>query len=255
MRMADYHKDNASFMLYKNWRALFDSCTDEEAGRLIKALFGFACDGEVPELDRMLSGIFMMMTQQMKADGEKWEKKCEKNAEKARKRWSKEKNADEYSGTSENATACNSMQEDTTAYDGIQTHTDKIREDKIREDKISKDKNNISPNAEAFEKVWAQYPKREGKKEAFAAFERSIKKGTTVEQIESGIQAYCEHIKKCNIDRQYIKQGSTYFRQEAWNDDYSDKSSIPDAEKPSYDIDQFEKFAITFSGNCSNQNC
>lgn len=242
--MADYHKDNASFMLYKNWRALFDSCTDEEAGRLIKALFCFACDGEVPELDRMLSGIFMMMTQQMKADGEKWEKKCEKNAEKARKRWNKEKNADEYSGTSKNATACNSMQEDTTAYDGIQTHTDKIREDKIREDKISKDKNNISSNAEAFERIWKDYPKKQGHKEALAAFERSVKHGAKIEDIEKGVLRYKEHIEKCNIEMQYVKQGSTYFRQEAWNDVYDDSQKKTES-YAGYNIDMFEDFCLS----------
>lgn len=230
--MADYHKDNASFMLYKNWRALFDSCTDEEAGRLIKALFGFACDGEVPELDRMLSGIFMMMTQQMKADGEKWERTCERRKAGGCKggRPPKPKGSDENLKVIEET-------EETKRFFEKPIEPDKIREDKISKDKISKD-NNISPNAEAFEKVWAQYPKREGRKDALAAFEKAIKKGTTVEQIENGIQAYCEHIKKCNIDRQFIKQGSTYFRGEHWNDVYDDSeaATAEPKKKTSYDL-------------------
>jgi phage replisome organizer, putative, N-terminal region len=124
------------------------------------------------------------------------------------------------------------------------TVTDNVTEtdgngDRIRIEKENKNKNNnISPNAEAFERIWKQYPRREGRKDALAAFEKAIKKGTTIEQIESGIQAYCEHIKKCNIERQYIKQGSTYFRGEHWNDVYDDSATTTaePKKKTSYDL-------------------
>ena len=224
MRMADYHKDNATFMLYKNWKALFDSLTDEEAGQLIKALFCFACDGDTPELERLISGMFLMMTQQMNADGLKWEQTCERRKAGGCKggRPAKPKGSDENLKVIEETTETKRFSEKP------------IEPDKISKDKISKDKN-ISPNAKAFEQVWAQYPKREGKKDALAAFDRAIKKGTTVEQIENGIKAYCEHIKKNNIERQYIKQGSTYFRGEHWNDVYDD-SPVSQTKHSSYDI-------------------
>ena len=236
--MADYHKDNASFMLYKNWRALFDSCTDEEAGRLIKALFGFACDGEVPELDRMLSGIFMMMTQQMQSDGAKWENKCKRNSENIRKRWNKA-NTEKEAGTESNTTVYECIPNDTTEKSGTESntnYTDKIREDKISKDKISKD-NNISSNAKAFESIWEDYPRKQGHKEAFAAFERSIKHGASIEDIHKGVLRYKEHIEKCRIEKQYIKQGSTYFKQEAWNDVYDDSAATAEPKKKSsYDL-------------------
>lgn len=122
--------------------------------------------------------------------------------------------------------------------------------DRIDKNKKENKNNNISSNAEAFERIWKQYPRKQGRKEALAAFERAIKHGTTVEEIENGIKRYKKHIADCKIEPQYIKQGSTYFRNESWNDDYSESANVPDAEKPSYDLDEFEKFAITFSGNC-----
>lgn len=85
----------------------------------------------------------------------------------------------------------------------------------------------ISAKTADFERLWALYPRKEGKKEAFAAFQRSVKKGTTVEIMENGINSYIKHIKDCSIERQYIKKGSTYFQQEAWNDVYDDKRSNP----------------------------
>ena len=127
------------------------------------------------------------------------------------------------------------------------TVTDNVTEtdgngDRIRIEKENKNKNNNnnghSTIEQEFESIWKQYPKREGRKDALAAFEKAIKKGTTVEQIENGIQAYCEHIKKCNIDRQYIKQGSTYFRGEHWNDVYDDSATTTaePKKKSSYDL-------------------
>ena len=232
MRVADYHKDNASFMLYKNWRALFDSCTDEEAGRLIKALFGFACDGEVPELDRMLSGIFMMMTQQMKADGEKWERTCERRKAGGCKggRPPKPKGSDENLKVLEET-------EETKRFLEKPIEPDKISKDKISKDKISKD-NNISSNAKAFESIWEDYPRKQGHKEALAAFERSVKHGASIEDIHKGVLRYKEHIEKCRIEKQYIKQGSTYFRQEAWQDEYDDSATATaePKKKTSYDL-------------------
>ena len=137
----------------------------------------------------------------------------------------------------------------------LQNRIDKKREDKninnnghstIEQDKPVR---SISAKTDDFERLWELYPKKEGKKEAWAAFQRSIKNGTTVEAIENGINAYNQHIKICCIERQYIKKGSTYFKQEAWNDVYNDKDS-----EQSYDIDEFEKFAITFSGNTKKRS-
>ena len=241
--MADYHKDNATFMLYKNWKALFDSLTDEEAGQLIKALFCFACDGDAPELDRLISGMFLMMTQQMNADGAKWEKKCERNAENIRKRWNKS-NTEKESGIESNTTVYERIPTDTSNTVPYTKDTDKISKDKISKDKISKDKNNISSNAEAFERIWKDYPKKQGHKEAKAAFERSIKHGAKIEDIEKGVLRYKEHIEKCNIEMQYVKQGSTYFRQEAWNDVYDDREPKKDS-YAGYNIDMFEDFCLS----------
>ena len=109
--------------------------------------------------------------------------------------------------------------------------------EKEKEIEIEKEKKSKS-NADAFDQLWSLYPRKEGKKEAFEAFKRATKKGTTVEQIENGIKSYCEHIRKNNIEKQFIKQGSTYFRQEAWQDVYDD-SATATAElkkKTSYDL-------------------
>lgn len=72
-----------------------------------------------------------------------------------------------------------------------------------------------------FEKLWKLYPKKIGKKAASAAYKRAMtrkKNPTTNKQIQDGIVAYKRIIANSGTDRQFIKDGSTFFNQEAWND-------------------------------------
>ena len=72
-----------------------------------------------------------------------------------------------------------------------------------------------------FEKLWKLYPKKIGKKPALAAYKRVMsrkKNPATNRQIQDGIVAYRQLIKSKGTEKQFIKDGSTFFNQEAWND-------------------------------------
>ena len=69
-----------------------------------------------------------------------------------------------------------------------------------------------------FEELWKLYPRKEGKKQAYAAYKRAIKKGTKNDDIRKGIENYVEDIRIKGKTTQYIKQGSTYFSGEHWTD-------------------------------------
>ena len=84
--------------------------------------------------------------------------------------------------------------------------------------------NNTSKNKqleEDFEKLWKLYPRKEGKKKAFEAYKRAIKNGTTNKEIQTGIVNYLTQIRVQRTNNQYIKQGSTWFNGECWNDEYN----------------------------------
>lgn len=82
-----------------------------------------------------------------------------------------------------------------------------------------------------FETLWKLYPRKEGKKKAFDAYARAIKKGVSFETIKQGIENYCKHIEAKKIEAAYIKHGSTWFNGECWNDEYSNSQDKP-AEPP-----------------------
>lgn len=71
-----------------------------------------------------------------------------------------------------------------------------------------------------FEQLWSIYPNKKGKSKAFQHYKKA-RKTYSYEQIETGLRAYIFYIKEKKIDMQYVKNGSTWFNQECWNDDYT----------------------------------
>lgn len=99
---------------------------------------------------------------------------------------------------------------------------------------------------QSFDRLWTLYPRKQGKKEALEAYKRAVRDGVTPEEVEKGITAYNTYIKESAIDPQYIKQGSTFFRQRAWGDDWTPRkprarNGFNNFEHNEYDFDQLEK--------------
>lgn len=75
-----------------------------------------------------------------------------------------------------------------------------------------------------FEELWKLYPNKKGKTNAFKSYERECKKKKNpakFEEVKKGLIAYCEYIKATNIEMRFIKNGSTWFNQRCWEDDYT----------------------------------
>ena len=145
------------------------------------------------------------------------EKKREYQRELMRKRRAEQKQT-EIDAESENGCDDNC---DTNCDDNCDDNVSPLDKNRIDKNRKEEEKNNITPSkSEDFERLWSLYPRKEGKKDAFNAYKRALKKGITPEQIESGINAYVKHLTANNTAKKYIKQGSTYFNGECWNDVY-----------------------------------
>jgi hypothetical protein len=83
-----------------------------------------------------------------------------------------------------------------------------------------------------FDELWKLYPKKQGKQSALKAYKKAVKDGTTDDQIKSGIQSYIQYLKKEQTDVQFIKQGSSFFNQRSWEDDWSSGSYTPEPPVP-----------------------
>ena len=103
--------------------------------------------------------------------------------------------------------------------------SDDINSKSISRDKIDNkhiDQNNKHPSSfnDRFNDLWNLYPNKKGKAQAYKSYLKAVKNGTTDSDIEQGINSYLGYIKKNKIDSKFIKHGSTWFNQRAWEDVY-----------------------------------
>ena len=96
---------------------------------------------------------------------------------------------------------------------------DSLSQDSIVEDNTPQDEPSDTVSEE-FEYIWGRYPRKEGKKAALASYKRARKKGVEYTVVLNGVLNYLSYIKAKKIEPQFIKQGSTWFNGEHWNDEY-----------------------------------
>ena len=97
---------NDSFILYASDYQLIEGLTDEQLGQLTRALFIYARDGEVINLEPVVRMAFVFIKDKIDRNQAKYQKKCERLRANAQKRWGMQKDAN-----------------DTEAYNHIQKHT------------------------------------------------------------------------------------------------------------------------------------
>lgn len=119
----NYHADNKSFMVYKEWEDYLKMLTDEEAGRMFRALFAFAARGEEADFEGAAAMLFAVMKNCLERDGKKWEDTCAVRSESIKKRWGKPEDT-----------------ENTNEYNRIQKHTNDTDKEKDKDIDIDKDK-------------------------------------------------------------------------------------------------------------------
>jgi len=85
---------------------------------------------------------------------------------------------------------------------------------------------------EEFETLWKLYPRKVGKPKALKSYQKARKNGTTYEEVQQGINAYCKQIEAKKTEIEYIKHGSTWFNGQCWLDEYEAKAETPKSNLP-----------------------
>ena len=129
--MNQINNTSKSFMMYKEWEETFLALeSDAERGELLRALFVFARTGDIPEFKGGLKIAFLQMSNQLRRDAEKYEKKCERNRANANKRW----------GNNNNAFASESIPKDAVYADKDKEEDKDKEKDKYKDEDEDKDK-------------------------------------------------------------------------------------------------------------------
>ena len=91
-----------SFLLYTEQEELINKLTDEQAGKLIKAIYHYAKTGEVLKMDLTLDIAFTPIKQSLDKNAEKYERIVQRNKANISKRWNNTKNTSGKNGIRKN---------------------------------------------------------------------------------------------------------------------------------------------------------
>lgn len=99
--------------------------------------------------------------------------------------------------------------------------------------------------SQEFESTWSEYPKKQGKQNALKAYLKARNDGIDKDTILMGLRAYKRYIVVQKIEPRYVKQGSTWFNQRCWEDDYNTaenrKQGFADFSQRTYDYEDLEE--------------
>lgn len=73
-----------SFVMYQDWGAAIELMTDEQAGKLLKAIYAYQEDPGADVDDPAVKMVFQLMKGRFKADAESYEATCKRRAENGR---------------------------------------------------------------------------------------------------------------------------------------------------------------------------
>ena len=89
--------EKKSFVLYYDLEQHVQLLSDEQLGRLLRAVFAYEIRGEIPNFnDDLLSLCFSFIKVQLDIDKEKYRERCEKNTENEKKGGRPQKNQSTY---------------------------------------------------------------------------------------------------------------------------------------------------------------
>ncbi len=90
----------------------------------------------------------------------------------------------------------------------------------------SKSKSKKEELSKEFEQLWSEYPRKQGKKKAFDAYEKARNAGASFQEVMDGVNAYVAYINADKIEPRFIKMGSTFFSQQSWQDEWIPKNPV-----------------------------
>lgn len=225
-----------SFIFYTEYKEAIECMTDAQAGMLLKALIEYS-EGIMPSIkDASVKMVFLTIKPRMDRDREKWLETCEKRREAGKQggrpaKAEKQEKAKKANGFSEKQKKQNKAIK-------ADTDSDSDTDSELYINNTVKDRpKNLSAE---FDELWKLYPRKQGRAQAMKSYFKARKEGTEIEKVRDGIIAYSEYVQRNGVGHEYIKQGSTFFNQHAWNDDWSYTAKKTKPPERSYNMDELE---------------
>ena len=218
-----------NFLLSTSQKEVFNNLQDVDAGKLIKGIFEYVDTGK-NNLEGLLEVVFIPIKQLIDENEKTYQKRCEANRENGLKGGAPKgnQNARKKTKTTENNQSVKKTTENNmTRHNHIHNHNQE-KDNKNNRGMGEEEKEGKTTVEKEFEQLWSIYPNKKGKTVAIRKYSLARKQGATYEEVRQGLEHYIEYCEKNNIQKEYIKHGSTWFNQKCWEDDYDDNQNTPD---------------------------
>lgn len=180
------------------WGAAINALSDEEAGRLAKAIWSYTMDGEIVDLQGAGKGIFALILMTL---GQDEEHDSDVSAKRSIASKSKRKEHSEQLISIDNN--CNQLIS--------------IADNKNKNKNKSKNKNKETDIL--FDRFWDAYPRHVNKQGAIRAFEKANVDESLLETILNAIERQKKSDQWTKDNGQFIPHPATWLNQRRWDDD------------------------------------
>ena len=185
------------FFCQDDYLAKIKKLTDDEVGRLFRALMNYHISGEIADLDGRESIAFDFIREDIDKAEVAYQKKCDQASENRRK------------GLMNKSTDDNAGQRPSTSVNG----TDHNNINKIN---IKENKKDIS---DRFDRFWSVYPRKTAKVEARKKFEKLNPDDELLETMIRAVEQQKNSEQWTKDGGQFIPHPATWIHQRRWEDE------------------------------------
>ena len=238
-----------SFIMYSNYRRFLSMLSDTEIAELMRAIFCFVEEEEIPKLDSKTEICFAVITDQIERDREKYKKVCERRAnagrlggkQKHENRLKKEgeihsETEEKKEETKENIALANVSKSSKRKQNLANLADNDNENDNENENENENDNENENENdnendiakaiyinkkktkqkksdcySNDFEGFWEVYPRKSDKGSAYKKYLTRLKDGWSPEQLLTAAKKYKAQIIANRTDQKYIKLCKTFL--------------------------------------------
>ena len=181
-----------SFVLYTEYMEQVNLLSIEQRGVLLTAIFSYAADAELPEMDGITKMAFAFIKSRIDKDTEKYAKTIEKRKEAGKL------------GGRPKANGSTEKQEKAKKANGF---SEKQNNPVYVNDNVLKDKTYTC----AFEALWKAYPRKKEKAGAYRCYKARLADGFSEDELETAVKRYADECQRQKTEQKYIKLAATFL--------------------------------------------
>ena len=197
------------------WGAAISALSDEEAGRLAKAIWAYTMNGKVVDIEGAGKGIYALILMTLEQD-------------KAHDEEVSKKRSIAGSTTSQTNDKANASKTEQTQSNDIKTNQMISNDDNKNKNK-NKNKDNKNENKEIqerFERFYSVYPRHESKQAALKEFEKLKPDEELLTAMIEAVEKQKQSPQWKESNGQYIPHPSTWIHNKRWEDEVKQQNPI-----------------------------